>query len=140
MRPRQRRKDRDGPAAIAARQPAPSRYRVADVHRQRPGPCRGAVQGRHRRLVPGAQRAPGRAARHLAHRLQAELAAFQAAHPDKKVGPIAVNQIVHPVNDRLQHDVEVCVKHKIPIIISSLRAPPRMLDASTAMAASCCTT
>ncbi|MGK5012319.1 NAD(P)H-dependent flavin oxidoreductase [Janthinobacterium sp. MDB2-8] len=62
--------------------------------------------------------------------LQAELAAFQAANPDKKVGPIAVNQIVHQSNDRLAHDVEVCVKHRIPIIISSLRAPPKeMLDA-----------
>ncbi|KQW90064.1 2-nitropropane dioxygenase [Massilia sp. Root418] len=62
--------------------------------------------------------------------LQAELAAFQAAHPDKRVGPIAVNQIVHQSNDRLAHDVEVCVKHQVPIIISSLRAPPKeMMDA-----------
>ena len=62
--------------------------------------------------------------------LQKELAEFQAANPDKRVGPIAVNQIVHQSNDRLAHDVEVCVKHQIPIIISSLRAPPpEMLDA-----------
>ncbi|MGJ7915130.1 NAD(P)H-dependent flavin oxidoreductase [Massilia sp. LXY-6] len=62
--------------------------------------------------------------------LQRELAAYQEAHPDKKVGPIAVNQIVHQSNDRLAHDVEVCVKHQVPIIISSLRAPPQeMLDA-----------
>ncbi|MCS0592312.1 NAD(P)H-dependent flavin oxidoreductase [Massilia norwichensis] len=62
--------------------------------------------------------------------LQQELADYQAAHPDKKVGPIAVNQIVHQSNDRLAHDVEVCVKHQVPIIISSLRAPPQaMLDA-----------
>ncbi|MEO6354161.1 MAG: nitronate monooxygenase family protein [Burkholderiaceae bacterium] len=62
--------------------------------------------------------------------IQAELATFQAANPDAKVGPIAVNQIVHQSNDRLAHDVEVCVKHRIPIIISSLRAPPQqMLDA-----------
>lgn len=62
--------------------------------------------------------------------LQAELADFQRANPDKKVGPIAVNQIVHQSNDRLAHDVEVCVKHRVPIIISSLRAPPKeMLDA-----------
>lgn len=62
--------------------------------------------------------------------LQRELADYQAAHPDKKVGPIAVNQIVHQSNDRLEHDVEVCVKHQVPIIISSLRAPPKeMLDA-----------
>lgn len=62
--------------------------------------------------------------------LQAELAAHKAAHPDAVIGPIAVNQIVHQSNDRLAHDVEVCVKHQVPIIISSLRAPPReMLDA-----------
>jgi len=62
--------------------------------------------------------------------LQRELGAYQEAHPDKKVGPIAVNQIVHQSNDRLAHDVEVCVKHQVPIIISSLRAPPQeMLDA-----------
>jgi nitronate monooxygenase len=62
--------------------------------------------------------------------LQRELADYQEAHPDKKVGPIAVNQIVHQSNDRLVHDVEVCVKHQVPIIISSLRAPPQeMLDA-----------
>ena len=62
--------------------------------------------------------------------LQRELADYQEAHPDKKVGPIAVNQIVHQSNDRLEHDVAVCVKHQVPIIISSLRAPPKeMLDA-----------
>ena len=62
--------------------------------------------------------------------IQAELIAYKAANPDAIIGPIAVNQIVHQSNDRLAHDVEVCVKHKIPIIISSLRAPPKeMLDA-----------
>ncbi|SFB37304.1 nitronate monooxygenase [Collimonas sp. OK607] len=62
--------------------------------------------------------------------LQAELAAYKAAHPDAKIGPIAVNQIVHQSNDRLAHDVAVCVKHRVPIIISSLRAPPpEMMDA-----------
>jgi nitronate monooxygenase len=62
--------------------------------------------------------------------LQAELAAYAAANPGAKVGPIAVNQIVHQSNDRLAHDVEMCVKHRVPIIISSLRAPPQeMMDA-----------
>ncbi len=62
--------------------------------------------------------------------LQHELADYQETHPDRKVGPIAVNQIVHQSNDRLEHDVAVCVKHQVPIIISSLRAPPKeMLDA-----------
>ncbi|XLZ68649.1 nitronate monooxygenase family protein [Massilia sp. SR12] len=62
--------------------------------------------------------------------LQKELADYQAANPGARVGPIAVNQIVHHSNERLEHDVEVCVRHKVPIIISSLRAPPvEMLDA-----------
>jgi nitronate monooxygenase len=62
--------------------------------------------------------------------IQQALAAHRTAHPDAVIGPIAVNQIVHQSNDRLAHDVEVCVKHRIPIIISSLRAPPKeMLDA-----------
>lgn len=62
--------------------------------------------------------------------LQTELATHQAANPSARVGPIAVNQIVHQSNDRLAHDVEVCVKHRVPIVISSLRAPPpEMLNA-----------
>jgi len=62
--------------------------------------------------------------------LQQELADYAAANPGAKIGPIAVNQIVHASNTRLEHDVEVCVKHQVPIIISSLRAPPKeMLDA-----------
>jgi nitronate monooxygenase len=62
--------------------------------------------------------------------LKQELADYQAANPSAKVGPIAVNQIVHQSNDRLEHDVAMCVKHQVPIIISSLRAPPKeMLDA-----------
>src|SRR6185369_3060382 len=62
--------------------------------------------------------------------LQKELADYQARNPGVRVGPIAVNQIVHHSNERLEHDVEVCVRHKVPIIISSLRAPPvEMLDA-----------
>lgn len=62
--------------------------------------------------------------------LKAELAAYQIANPNAKVGPIAVNQIVHQSNDRLAQDVAMCVKHQVPIIISSLRAPPKeMMDA-----------
>lgn len=62
--------------------------------------------------------------------IQEDLAAWREANPGARVGPIAVNQIVHHSNDRLAHDIEVCVRHQVPIIISSLRAPPReMLDA-----------
>ena len=63
-------------------------------------------------------------------RITEELAAYQAANPDAVVGPLAVNQIVHQSNQRLEHDVRVCVEHRVPIFITSLRAPPReVLDA-----------
>jgi nitronate monooxygenase len=50
------------------------------------------------------------------------LAAHNRAHPDRPAAPFAVNQIVHKSNDRLEHDMEVCVKYKVPIIITSLGA------------------
>jgi nitronate monooxygenase len=55
-------------------------------------------------------------------RIKAALAAHDAAHPERPSAPFAVNQIVHRSNDRLQHDLEVCVKHKVPIVITSLGA------------------
>ncbi len=58
-----------------------------------------------------------------------ELAAYDAANPDKPSAPFAVNQIVHRSNDRLQHDVELCVKYKVPIVITSLGARPEVFDA-----------
>lgn len=62
--------------------------------------------------------------------IQADLEAHKKTNPQAIIGPIAVNQIVHQSNDRLAHDVAMCVKHEIPIIISSLRAPPaEMMDA-----------
>jgi nitronate monooxygenase len=59
--------------------------------------------------------------------IQDELAAFKAANPGAPVGPVAVNQIVHASNARLEHDIKVCVEHKVPIFITSLRAPPKEL-------------
>ena len=56
-------------------------------------------------------------------RITGELAEYKAKHPEKKVAPFAVNQIVHSSNDRLQHDVDLCEKYKVPIQITSLRAP-----------------
>jgi nitronate monooxygenase len=62
--------------------------------------------------------------------IKTELAAHQAAHPEAKVAPFAVNQIVHGSNDRLEHDIKVCLEHQVPVWITSLRAPPKeMLDA-----------
>ena len=50
------------------------------------------------------------------------LAAHNKAHPDKPAAPFAINQIVHKSNDRLEHDMGMCVKYKVPIIITSLGA------------------
>jgi nitronate monooxygenase len=58
-----------------------------------------------------------------------ELAAFQSANPQAKVAPYAVNQIAHSSNNRLEEDVALCVKHKVPIIITSLRPPAEVVAA-----------
>ncbi|HNZ91829.1 MAG TPA: nitronate monooxygenase family protein [Acidovorax sp.] len=50
------------------------------------------------------------------------LAAYNQAHPDKPAAPFAINQIVHKSNDRLEHDMQVCAKYKVPIVITSLGA------------------
>jgi nitronate monooxygenase len=50
------------------------------------------------------------------------LAAHNNAHPDQPAAPFAINQIVHKSNDRLEHDMAMCVKYKVPIIITSLGA------------------
>ena len=63
------------------------------------------------------------------HRIRAELTEYADTHPDRKVAPFAVNQIVHQSNDRLRQDMEVCVTHKVPIVITSLRPPAEVVAA-----------
>ena len=55
-------------------------------------------------------------------RITQELAAYDAAHPERPSAPFAVNQIVHRSNDRLEHDLALCEKHRVPIVITSLGA------------------
>jgi nitronate monooxygenase len=50
------------------------------------------------------------------------LAAWDRAHPDQPAAPYAINQIVHKSNDRLEHDMEMCAKYKVPLVITSLGA------------------
>ena len=57
------------------------------------------------------------------------LAAWDRDHPDQKAAPYAINQIVHKTNDRLAHDMEVCARFKVPIIITSLGARTDINDA-----------
>ena len=62
-------------------------------------------------------------------RIKAELAEHDAANPDNLSAPFAVNQIVHNSNDRLMQDVELCVKHEVPVVITSLGARPEVFEA-----------
>ncbi|MFT7471490.1 MAG: nitronate monooxygenase [Kiritimatiellia bacterium] len=62
-------------------------------------------------------------------RIAEELDAHNQANPDNPAAPYAVNQIVHNSNDRLMHDVEMCVKHKVPVVITSLGARPEVFEA-----------
>ena len=63
-------------------------------------------------------------------RIKTELAEYQAENPDAKVAPFAVNQICHGSNDRLADDMATCVKHEVPIIITSLRPPAELVEAA----------
>lgn len=58
-----------------------------------------------------------------------ELAAYRSANPEAKTAPYAVNLIVHRTNPRWQADLELCVKHKVPIIITSLGAASQVVAA-----------
>lgn len=62
-------------------------------------------------------------------RIKSELAAYAEENPDAIVAPFAVNQIAHLSNDRLLADMETCVKHEVPIIITSLRPPAEIVEA-----------
>ena len=57
------------------------------------------------------------------------LAAWDRDHPDQKAAPYAINQIVHKTNDRLEHDMQMCAKYKVPIVITSLGARTDINDA-----------
>ena len=57
------------------------------------------------------------------------LAAWNRDNPDRPAAPYAINQIVHKSNDRLEHDMQVCAKYKVPIVITSLGARTDVNDA-----------
>ena len=63
-------------------------------------------------------------------KIKTELKEYQEQNPNKKVAPFAVNQICHGSNDRLQGDMEICVKHEVPVIITSLRPPLEVVEAA----------
>ena len=63
------------------------------------------------------------------HEITEALAAWDRAHPDRKAAPYAINQIVHRSNDRLDQDMAVCAKYRVPIVITSLGARPEVNQA-----------
>ncbi len=63
------------------------------------------------------------------HEITETLAAYNKANPQRPAAPFAINQIVHKSNDRLEHDMEMAVKYKVPVIITSLGARTDVNDA-----------
>ena len=63
-------------------------------------------------------------------RIKEELAAYDKAHPERPSAPFAVNQIVHKSNNRLEQDMALCEKHKVPMVISSLGAREELNQAA----------
>jgi nitronate monooxygenase len=61
--------------------------------------------------------------------MRAELETFAAAHPDRPVGPLAVNLVVHRTNPRFAADLELVVKHRVPIVLTSLGHPGPVVEA-----------
>ena len=80
--------------------------------------CKAGIVG----SFPALNARPGPVLEEWLIRITEELDAYNQANPDNPAAPFAVNQIVHRSNDRLEHDVEMCVKYKVPIIITSLGA------------------
>jgi nitronate monooxygenase len=87
--------------------------------------CKAGIVG----AFPALNARPKEAFAQWLERIRAELAEHDRAHPEAPSAPFAVNMIVHRSNDRLAHDLEVLVKHRVPIVITSLGARPEVNEA-----------
>lgn len=87
--------------------------------------CKGGIVG----SFPALNARPQEVLDDWLYRIKDELAAYDEANPGAPAAPYAVNQIVHKTNERLEADVATCVKHKVPIVITSLGARPEVNDA-----------
>jgi nitronate monooxygenase len=87
--------------------------------------CKAGVVG----SFPALNARPGPVLHEWLERITTELAEYNLQNPDRPAAPFAVNQIVHKTNNRLQHDIDACVKFKVPIIITSLGAQKDLNDA-----------
>ena len=87
--------------------------------------CKAGVVG----SMPGLNARPASLLDEWLAEITEALEAHNRAHPDKPAAPFAINQIVHKSNDRLEHDMEMVVKYKVPIVITSLGARTDVNDA-----------
>ena len=87
--------------------------------------CKAGIVG----SFPALNARPGHVLDEWLSEIKETLAAHTAAHPERPAAPFAVNQIVHRSNGRLEHDLEMCVKHKVPLVITSLGAREEVFDA-----------
>lgn len=95
--------------------------------------CRAGVVGSFPAL--NAREKDGQSLEEWILRIKAALAEHDAAHPDRPAAPFAVNQIVHRSNARLERDVELCVKHRVPVWITSLGAQEWVYEAAHSVGA-----
>lgn len=87
--------------------------------------CLGGLVG----SFPALNARPSEALEEWIVRIKTALSQAREADPARRIGPFAVNQIVHKSNDRLAHDMEVCIRHQVPLIITSLSAPQDIVPA-----------
>jgi nitronate monooxygenase len=87
--------------------------------------CKAGIVG----SFPALNARPAEVLEQWLQRITSELAEYDRQHPERPSAPLAVNQIVHKSNDRLQHDVQMCVKFKVPLVITSLGAQVEVNEA-----------
>ncbi|MBZ5487801.1 nitronate monooxygenase [Halomonas aquamarina] len=86
--------------------------------------CQAGIIG----AFPALNARPAEVLREWLAQITQHLAQYNQAHSDAPAAPFAVNQIVHPTNDRLEHDVALCAEFEVPLVITSLHAPNRVVE------------
>ena len=85
--------------------------------------CQAGILG----AFPALNARPADVLRNWLQQITQTLADYDEQHPEQPSAPFAVNQIVHPTNDRLEHDVALCAEFKVPLVITSLHAPNQVV-------------
>ena len=86
--------------------------------------CQAGILG----AFPALNARPANVLREWLQQITQTLADYDVQHPEQPSAPFAVNQIVHPTNDRLEHDVALCAEFKVPLVITSLHAPNHVVE------------